>query len=101
MVYPRTHGETGLPSFEVGQTQGLSPYTRGNRDQLRVQTADNGSIPVHTGKPSIVFASLSATKVYPRTHGETGLVWVLMGLSQGLSPYTRGNRRDHRRSGRV
>ncbi len=49
------------------------------------------SIPVHTGKPYCRFFSCLYDGVYPRTHGETELLWEEPGSETGLSPYTRGN----------
>ena len=50
-----------------------------------------GSIPVHTGKPGIIYIYCPRSMVYPRTHGETlSRDWTVPGY-YGLSPYTRGN----------
>ncbi len=90
-VYPRTHGETIVATTKIYSDMGLSPYTRGNpRRHLRMYI-QNGSIPVHTGKPTF-FASIPVhSEVYPRTHGETFRLRSFSRSASGLSPYTRGN----------
>ena len=70
---------------------GLSPYTRGNHLTIIWHITTKRSIPVHTGKPFSGACSVLCCRVYPRTHGETGLLLVLIGVPMGLSPYTRGN----------
>ena len=90
-VYPRTHGETDGYFKVPGKGLGLSPYTRGNHPILSVPADRAGSIPVHTGKPSITCGLFISSGVYPRTHGETGRRQWRSADVQGLSPYTRGN----------
>ena len=70
-VYPRTHGETSCWSMLQKGCEGLSPYTRGNLVGLTNRLDYDGSIPVHTGKPSESAARSHTNGVYPRTHGET------------------------------
>ena len=90
-VYPRTHGETCLVLALNGLSSGLSPYTRGNQRNLKPALRYPGSIPVHTGKPRVIYPNASLSWVYPRTHGETMLECASVLFRMGLSPYTRGN----------
>ena len=71
--------------------RGLSPYTRGNRSSASSGVAQNGSIPVHTGKPKSRSKQPEIIGVYPRTHGETPFTPFCQNDKTGLSPYTRGN----------
>ena len=92
-VYPRTHGETIVSANTTSYSKGLSPYTRGNRLLSFGGNFSKGSIPVHTGKPEKDAREKEVDWVYPRTHGETILVVPVQRLTEGLSPYTRGNHR--------
>ena len=92
-VYPRTHGETMCILKQWHIPKGLSPYTRGNHSDDGHGEETGGSIPVHTGKPRIERLEPKPSKVYPRTHGETSPVPLDRPVREGLSPYTRGNRR--------
>ncbi len=71
MVYPRTHGETADCDAALRHSCGLSPYTRGNQISRAFNANLEGSIPVHTGKPSPHQSLSLSPEVYPRTHGET------------------------------
>ena len=55
------------------------------------------SIPVHTGKPGNDLEKCENFWVYPRTHGETQIDTTEVHAYWGLSPYTRGNRKNGRR----
>ena len=90
-VYPRTHGETILVGHLCLRFYGLSPYTRGNLMSRPFFNAWMRSIPVHTGKPTILYARVVSYRVYPRTHGETSTASQHAARDGGLSPYTRGN----------
>ena len=92
MVYPRTHGETKHQWTAHRQSYGLSPYTRGNHTASQQVLLESGSIPVHTGKPVAVVSPDDKVTVYPRTHGETNMQRKRVSITEGLSPYTRGNR---------
>ena len=70
---------------------GLSPHTRGSRGEGADVDADPGSIPAHTGKPTTRWATGTATRVYPRTHGEAAGRGARRWRSRGLSPHTRGS----------
>ena len=90
-VYPRTHGETSAQQARGRAEVGLSPYTRGNQKEGERQGSNSRSIPVHTGKPVVVYAAPGSIRVYPRTHGETEARYRFTRPHRGLSPYTRGN----------
>ena len=70
---------------------GLSPHTRGNRDQRRETDFGPRSIPAHTGEPDEAAVPGIGTGVYPRTHGGTPEKPVPAVALEGLSPHTRGN----------
>ena len=50
-VYPRAYGETAVSSPWSARASGLPPCIRGNRDVQADLAVDQGSTPVHTGKP--------------------------------------------------
>ena len=70
---------------------GLSPPTRGNRQNESVDVYRAGSIPAHAGEPKIAVISASPCAVYPRPRGGTCPVAKLALPGGGLSPPTRGN----------
>ena len=80
-----------MPQRIILTVLGLSPYTRGNPSLGTPPSAGTGSIPVHTGKPPHLAVARCHCRVYPRTHGETGIVDLPVLEGVGLSPYTRGN----------
>ena len=74
------------------RASGLSPHTRGNQPLGGGLRVDAGSIPAHTGEPRSRSITACCSRVYPRTHGGThALVLVVLAVG-GLSPHTRGNR---------
>ena len=90
-VYPRPHGEAlrrGAPRTASG---GLSPPTRGSPGYCPPRVNPEGSIPAHTGKPAGGRYGDSGAGVYPRPHGEAGILRVLYWPARGLSPPTRGS----------
>ena len=92
-VYPRTHGGTVDLDDQAGHGPGLSPHTRGNRPLPDRWRRSSGSIPAHTGEPSNRCGGPSWSRVYPRTHGGTGILSFALSNAAGLSPHTRGNPR--------
>ncbi len=71
-VYPRTHGEhltVEQPTYQI-----------------------SWFIPVPTGNTNASVNCRITHTVYPRTHGEHNLVLILLKVSDGLSPYSRGTR---------
>ena len=74
--------------------QGLSPPTRGSLPPRRPATLRAGSIPAHAGKPRKRVSQPVGASVYPHPRGEapSGPFWQ-DGYS-GLSPPTRGSRRE-------
>ena len=93
-VYPRTHGEAWDQASSDDQATGLSPHTRGSQIWRPAGQVERGSIPAHTGKPLPRPVSVRPSRVYPRTHGEAQVPQGFDGAAQGLSPHTRGSRRD-------
>ena len=93
-VYPRTHGGTSSISCRKSSVSGLSPHTRGNLRVMPDGKRMDGSIPAHTGEPSITPSALRIARVYPRTHGGTARRPIQPWRRRGLSPHTRGNRHE-------
>ena len=97
-VYPRPHGEAVPACHQLNVVAGLSPPTRGSRSGRSVHRGRLRSIPAHTGKPRLDGRRFRQVAVYPRPHGEAGLVAVDPLRDRGLSPPTRGSPlRRHRR----
>ena len=90
-VYPRVHGGTTVPVSSTHQTTGLSPRTRGNPCKWHWPLSVTGSIPAYTGEPAVLCQSVGRSRVYPRVHGGTKILWIRFTSPQGLSPRTRGN----------
>ena len=72
---------------------GLSPPTRGNRQQRATLPAPLRSIPAHAGEPAIACRMAYVYAVYPRPRGGTPRPPPRSPPMRGLSPPTRGNRR--------
>ena len=71
-VYPRSYGESHIPSEPGVTAGGLSPLIRGILPVDCVSTLYGGSIPAHTGNPLIAVDGRLQRKVYPRSYGESG-----------------------------
>ena len=69
-VYPRACGGTSYEWLIPQKATGLSPRMRGNRQHLRADARDHGSIPAHAGEPSAI-SGPQTRKVYPRACGGT------------------------------
>ena len=93
-VYPRPHGEAVPPPGKATRGEGLSPPTRGSQHHLPRGPRSRGSIPAHTGKPPPTSIQPSATRVYPRPHGEAIRTASPKLSVAGLSPPTRGSHRQ-------
>ena len=79
--------------------RGLSPPTRGNRGKRFAVRRRPRSIPAHAGEPHTGGAPALVAEVYPRPRGGTSASSSCPDARWGLSPPTRGNRRDDRRLG--
>ncbi len=90
-VYPRPRGGTPRPASQNEYGTGLSPPTRGNRDNAVPCRPPTGSIPAHAGEPIIERFLPHIPPVYPRPRGGTKLTPSITTVRQGLSPPTRGN----------
>src|SRR5690606_25473033 len=84
-------GGTHPADVPVESRPGLSPRTRGNRDQDGGAAPVQGSIPAHAGEPSSEWLAWRDVKVYPRARGGTGFANAMKSVGWGLSPRTRGN----------
>ena len=90
-VYPRPRGGTRADFWQMPESAGLSPPTRGNRLVLGVQMASQRSIPAHAGEPLSGVELANRGSVYPRPRGGTEQYAADYPLYAGLSPPTRGN----------
>ena len=91
-VYPRPHGEARDVGGREDHSEGLSPPTRGSLHCPGASRTRARSIPAHTGKPPTPCAPSRPPRVYPRPHGEAGVVGPGIDSGKGLSPPTRGSR---------
>ena len=93
-VYPRERGGTEGQTQREFAREGLSPRTRGNPSQSRHAKSYRGSIPANAGEPESNRVFCAVRRVYPRERGGTELQFAGLSFLDGLSPRTRGNRRD-------
>ena len=93
-VYPRPRGEAAPLISGRQRRRGLSPPTRGSPRRSTGTGRSARSIPAHAGKPESRPASGRSLAVYPRPRGEAQLWFNLRNGSPGLSPPTRGSRRQ-------
>ena len=94
MVYPRPRGGTGAEADGEAATDGLSPPTRGNLGAYARWDNPHRSIPAHAGEPQSAGGRRPFREVYPRPRGGTSYALGPLILIPGLSPPTRGNRRN-------
>ena len=78
---------------------GLSPLTRGNRHRIQSHAARAGPIPAHAGEPAMAACRSRCAWAYPRSRGGTAGAWIAAFCLLGLSPLTRGNHIDGRKTG--
>ena len=90
-VYPRPHGEAVRDDACGTLVFGLSPPTRGSREERDRLVQCERSIPAHTGKPRPSRWQMSPGAVYPRPHGEASTGRAAIRRPRGLSPPTRGS----------
>ena len=90
-VYPRECGGTALAMLILTSFDGLSPRVRGNPSLPRQPTPPARSIPASAGEPIWKSSGVSASGVYPRECGGTGLTQNDRNELSGLSPRVRGN----------
>ena len=95
-VYPRVCGGTRCAFALLVALPGLSPRVRGNQFNVRTHYAKCGSIPACAGEPPRLARKSTASAVYPRVCGGTGVSVSGVSFPVGLSPRVRGNR-DGRR----
>ena len=91
-AYPRSRGGTTSNQSRHPPKSGLSPLTRGNRDEPPGNINRYGPIPAHAGEPRLAYASVARTWAYPRSRGGTIANVRKDAMHKGLSPLTRGNR---------
>ena len=94
-VYPRARGEAVFGFIVACLHLGLSPRSRGSRDDRSDQRRCHGSIPALAGKPAETPIPPNPAWVYPRARGEACHSNRTMIPGAGLSPRSRGSRRQH------
>ena len=52
-AYPRTRGGTSARATVAERRWGLSPHTRGNKEEIHEILSARGPIPAHAGEPAI------------------------------------------------
>ena len=97
-VYPRPRGGTPCASTSLAPLCGLSPPTRGNHHPIALFGAHPRSIPAHAGEPLMALYDTPHAEVYPRPRGGTLVSRRSVYRAIGLSPPTRGNRRNRHSS---
>ena len=70
-AYPRSRGGTFLGALAHVKGGGLSPLTRGNRNNIRNIDSSSGPIPAHAGEPTSVCRAAISLRAYPRSRGGT------------------------------
>ena len=73
------------------RSRGLSPLTRGNRQESVLRAHGRGPIPAHAGEPLGRLLRRCLCRAYPRSRGGTTDGGNDLDMSEGLSPLTRGN----------
>jgi len=104
-AYPRGRGGAAHGAGDDVRLAGLSPRTRGSRqDQLRVRLRQ-GPIPADAGEPCSARASPPLGRAYPRGRGGAQASAARGSSCAGLSPRTRGSParrpRSHPREGPI
>ena len=94
-VYPRSHRATFKIVDITNTVTGLSPFAWGYPFVHLFSRLVGGSIPVCTGLPKRPRRRASSSQVYPRSRGATRVTRGRPICSRGLSPFTRGYRRDN------
>ena len=101
---PANAGETRRER-PVSRARGLSPRTRGRPDERLRHNAVTRSIPANAGETASAGGAPRAAWVYPRERGGDPPCAATWRSPSGLSPRTRGRRRDrhrqHRRPGSI
>ena len=100
-VYPRPRGGTTQIFSRRISVAGLSPPTRGNREEVGGGREGTRSIPAHAGEPACGFGLGRGIAVYPRPRGGTRRRRRAGQRGVGLSPPTRGNLRRGRPDSRL
>ena len=93
-VYPRERGGTHELAIGFAFNHGLSPRTRGNPLTASTAADQDRSIPANAGEPLASMPIVAPHRVYPRERGGTRRGGCGLSRGMGLSPRTRGNRRD-------
>ena len=100
-AYPRSRGGTGSEIWASYNPEGLSPLTRGNHKKNGIIPVVSGPIPAHAGEPGRGRNLCHGCGAYPRSRGGTAIHFRASTRSLGLSPLTRGNRKQKARGFRA
>ena len=91
-LYPRAHGEVDGFTPGANDVRPLPPCTRGSLAIMRARRSGSSSTPVHTGKSPPADRLLPGRALYPRAHGEVGVLVIWRARTLPLPPCTRGSR---------
>ena len=89
-AHPRSRGENRVAVYEVTQTGGSSPLTRGKPLIPTVMQLSSGLIPAHAGKTAGIVFAWGFAAAHPRSRGENTSCIRVWGCIHGSSPLTRG-----------
>ena len=89
-AHPRSRGENRVAVYEVTQTGGSSPLTRGKRGPREYCHLRRGLIPAHAGKTVRAMAVAAGRAAHPRSRGENSAKRRCEITRFGSSPLTRG-----------
>ena len=103
-AHPRSRGEN-LRYIDRKLTRpGSSPLTRGKRIHHRTATTPSRLIPAHAGKTVELVPVVPGRTAHPRSRGENRTLSLMICISVGSSPLTRGklpDRGSDRKAGRL
>ena len=89
-AHPRSRGENLSEYGGFTCVLGSSPLTRGKRTNSDDDQANRGLIPAHAGKTKQSSCFRCSVRAHPRSRGENVVSRILIFLSVGSSPLTRG-----------
>ena len=89
-AHPRSRGENRVAVYEVTQTGGSSPLTRGKPGLNPVDQPGRRLIPAHAGKTLIGQTAFQSPWAHPRSRGENRSRGWQAYSRDGSSPLTRG-----------
>ena len=89
-AHPRSRGENRVAVYEVTQTGGSSPLTRGKLSLAMHISSIPRLIPAHAGKTTLTASPRGSATAHPRSRGENDATNKFADTLRGSSPLTRG-----------